>query len=745
MTPLSVQVPFPVFQDRDGQPLENGYVWLGVANLNPQTNPVVAYYDAALTIVAAQPLRTLNGYISRAGTPAQVYVDAVNYSILVLDSKGSMVYNFPNGNGLSPDACGVTYNPPFTGAVAYPLCEKLEQTVSVKDFGAVGDGVTDDTAAFTAALTSGQALMVPQGDYKLSTWTVFSGANDVILYGVGKPLIEGPGFSGVGSANFIASGGNIHIEGIRFSEFISVCASVPTALNDYFKFVNNETSNTNRAINLDVNAIGGGYRSIFVDGNVIENTSYGAWLVSREMHNTIVTNNVFKNLGNAFGSVNNIQAVMVGLDTAPGTRLNAVVSDNIFQNIINTGTQETTAIMMHDARRCTVNGNVIDTVTGGTGEGIYLRRTDMDATCVGNTIVDVSQICISAKGGKSVIANNRISGRNLTPFRAIGEIEQMDCVIDGNWISNCYSGISSLTPVSAVLQSRVQITNNTITDCVRWGIYAAGRSRSQVVTGNTVKRITGGPVIITGGIGPEDINVGIEGSYVTGGGSRCIFTNNHVSQVLGSATGSGDGLASVAFRLRTEAGEIFAELNSFDAVEYGFWLNQTVLLQNNYLQFAALGIYHPSSTPSASSTLQTYKSAGLVFPSDNSQVVSDVNTLDFYREGTWTPSIGRNSTFGTYTAGANDGGTFTRIGNVVYWACRVGGTNTTASGGEWVIRGLPFESANNDTWGRTASNVQDSTGTLAFQVFVTPNSIDVNCNTLVSGTNYYASGFYYVS
>lgn len=169
MTPLSIQVPFPVFQDRDGQPLDNGYVWLGVANLNPQTNPVVAYYDAALTIVATQPLRTMNGYISNSGTPAQVYVDAVNFSILVQDSKGTMVYNFPEANGISPDACGVTYNPPFTGGVAYPVCEKLAQSVSVKDFGATGDGVTNDTAAIQAALNASEYVYVPEGVYKITT------------------------------------------------------------------------------------------------------------------------------------------------------------------------------------------------------------------------------------------------------------------------------------------------------------------------------------------------------------------------------------------------------------------------------------------------------------------------------------------------------------------------------------------------------------------------------------------------
>jgi hypothetical protein len=192
MSALSIQVPFPVFQDRDGQPLDNGYVWIGESNLNPQTNPVVAYYDSALTIVAAQPLRTINGYISRAGSPAQVYVDAANFSILVQDSKGSMVYNFPDGTGISPDASGVAYDPPFTGGVPTTVEDKLAQVVSLKDFGAVGDYTTDDTAAVVAwlaalAASDGKSGYVPTGVYRCTNNIVLP--DRVKIYGAGATAI----------------------------------------------------------------------------------------------------------------------------------------------------------------------------------------------------------------------------------------------------------------------------------------------------------------------------------------------------------------------------------------------------------------------------------------------------------------------------------------------------------------------------------------------------------------------------
>jgi len=53
------------------------------------------------------------------------------------------------------------------------LSNRATESVSIKDYGAAGDGVTDDTAAFTAAYNdannNGRALHLPHGTYKITS------------------------------------------------------------------------------------------------------------------------------------------------------------------------------------------------------------------------------------------------------------------------------------------------------------------------------------------------------------------------------------------------------------------------------------------------------------------------------------------------------------------------------------------------------------------------------------------------
>jgi hypothetical protein len=72
------------------------------------------------------------------------------------------------------------FTPPGAGAVARTFESKLRDMVSVKDFGAVGDGVADDTAKIQAAIDAvsaagGGVLYVPEGTYAVSPLSMKTG------------------------------------------------------------------------------------------------------------------------------------------------------------------------------------------------------------------------------------------------------------------------------------------------------------------------------------------------------------------------------------------------------------------------------------------------------------------------------------------------------------------------------------------------------------------------------------------
>lgn len=101
---MSVEIspPFRVFTDVDGEPLEDGYIHIGAANQNPQAVPIPVFWDQALTIPAAQPIRTLGGYPSRSGTPSRMYVAEAEYSISVSNKNGTLIFSDMNNKSGDP-------------------------------------------------------------------------------------------------------------------------------------------------------------------------------------------------------------------------------------------------------------------------------------------------------------------------------------------------------------------------------------------------------------------------------------------------------------------------------------------------------------------------------------------------------------------------------------------------------------------------------------------------------------------
>src|ERR1019366_3472708 len=74
---------------------------------------------------------------------------------IILAATGNVVFAAEDANQQatshdninSANAARAAYTPFGAGAIATTVQAKLRESVSVKDFGAVGDGVTDDTAA----------------------------------------------------------------------------------------------------------------------------------------------------------------------------------------------------------------------------------------------------------------------------------------------------------------------------------------------------------------------------------------------------------------------------------------------------------------------------------------------------------------------------------------------------------------------------------------------------------------------
>ena len=131
----------------------------------------------------------------------------------------------------------VTYSPPFTGAVDTTVEAKLSESVSVKDFGAVGDGVTDDTDAIQAAINSSSAVIrIPAGDYKI---TDKNGAYGILISATNKTII-GDGLE-VASLIYTSSATNrpaisvtasdVHIKGIRIDGTANATKSAQTRAN----------------------------------------------------------------------------------------------------------------------------------------------------------------------------------------------------------------------------------------------------------------------------------------------------------------------------------------------------------------------------------------------------------------------------------------------------------------------------------------------------------------------------------
>lgn len=225
-----------------------------------------------------------------------------------------------------------------TGAVLRTVQSKLLDFVNIKDFGAVGDGITDDTLAVQRAFDTGKRVTASEGTFVI-TQPIVRVSNNISLIGSGisscifKYTGGGRMFDFTAAANFLQTG-RVRLEGFTLTTDNNVAKSV--AFVTY-------TEQAIRLTNFHGSVVGPFLVSGFRDGlemsTCYHNTllsfssvgTYKGLILSGGSSGNAIIGGV--HASSSFDFSDSTNNVMNAVDIEPGTCINYLGDGNIFSAV----------------------------------------------------------------------------------------------------------------------------------------------------------------------------------------------------------------------------------------------------------------------------------------------------------------------------------------------------------------------------------------------------------------------------